>query len=104
MVKMNNSELYQQYIINYLNDIEQEMNRCEIELGKQYQICPITILSLDQIDHCLKEFIGCQRKYLSTRNNNQVTKFKNDIDQKELLRIISAYRFTIDQVSVDSFY
>ena len=47
----------------------------------------ITTLSFDQIEHCLKEFVDRERKYLSMRNNEQLIKFKDNIHEKNLFKI-----------------
>ncbi|CAF4679143.1 unnamed protein product, partial [Rotaria socialis] len=68
-----------------------------MELDRQSQPCPITTLSLDQIDHCLNEFVICQRKYLLMKNNNQLLKFKDNFHDKDLFKTVSTFRLTIDR-------
>ncbi|CAF4806706.1 unnamed protein product, partial [Rotaria socialis] len=75
MTKTNDFQLCQQYLDNYINTIKKEIDTCLIQLNNQNQSYPLTTLSLDQLDHYLKEFVDCQRKYLSTRNNKQLQKF-----------------------------
>ena len=68
MAHTNDFDLYQQYLLNYIENIKQQMEQYQIKLTKQSGSCSITSISLIQIDHCLKEFVDCQRKYLSTRH------------------------------------
>jgi hypothetical protein len=99
MAKTKDVELCQQYLRNYLENIKKQLNQCQITLFEQSQSCPITELTLDQIDRCLKEFVDCQRKYLSIRNTKQLIDFKNDMYEKDLYEMITAYHLTNDQVS-----
>ncbi len=99
MAKTKDIELGQQYLRNYLEDIKKQLNQCQRILVEQCQSCPITELTLDQIDHCLKEFVDCQRKYLSIRNTKQLIDFKNNLYEKDLYQMINAYHLTNDQVS-----
>ena len=101
MAQTNDFQLCQQYLLNYIENIKQQMEQYQIELTKQSESYPITSISLIQIDHCLKEFVNCQRKYLSIRNNNQLIKFKDHIQEKELFEIINAFHLTIDQVCIN---
>lgn len=86
-----------------MQDIKKQLNHCQMQLIKQAEAYPITGLSFDQVDRCLKEFVHCQRKYLSRRNNEQLVQFKDDIHEKDLLKTISTNSLTNDQVSVPSF-
>ncbi|CAF3366965.1 unnamed protein product [Rotaria socialis] len=68
MAKTNDFQICQKYLDNYINTIKKEIDTCHIQLNNQAQSYPLTTLSLDQLDHYLKEFVDCQRKYLSMRN------------------------------------
>ncbi|CAF1440935.1 unnamed protein product [Adineta steineri] len=96
MAKTHDFEVCHQYLIIYIKDIENQMNQYQIKLTEQSQSCPITTLTMDQIDSCLKEFINCQRQYLDKRNNNQLAKFKDNIKAKELFEILTTYSSTLD--------
>ncbi len=100
MAKTNDFKLCQQYLINYIEDIKKQINHYQIKLTEQSELCPITSISFEQIDKCLKEFVDCQRKYLSTRNNNQVAKFTDDIMENEFYDILTTSNPTIDKVSI----
>ncbi|CAF3135016.1 unnamed protein product [Rotaria sp. Silwood2] len=66
-----------------------------MELDKQAQSYPLTTLSLDQLDQYLKQFVDCQRKYLSMRNNKHLQKFRDEFHEKLLLETISTFRLNI---------
>ncbi|CAF2788571.1 unnamed protein product [Rotaria sp. Silwood2] len=91
MAKSNDFEVCHQYLMKYLRDLKKEMDQCQIELVKQSQSCPFVKLSLDQIDQSLNEFVDCQRKYLSKRNNRQLSKFKDNFHEKKLFENVTKY-------------
>ncbi|CAF4591264.1 unnamed protein product, partial [Rotaria socialis] len=98
MTKTNDFQLCRQYLDNHINTIKKEIETCLIQLNNQIQSYPLTTLSLDQLDHYLKEFVDCQRKYLSMRNNKQLQKFIDNFHENELFQTISTYRLnSIDQ-------
>ncbi|CAF5184021.1 unnamed protein product, partial [Rotaria magnacalcarata] len=97
MANANDFNLCQEYLINYINDIKQQLHQCQMELTKLYQSRPIATLSMNEVDRCLKEFVVCQRKYLSIRNNNQLVNFQDDLSEKELFTLVSAYSLTTNQ-------
>ena len=104
MAQTDDFEICQHYLINYIKDIQQQIDQYQIKLTRQSTICPITSVSFDNIDHCLKEYVDCQRKYLSTRNNKQLIKFKGDIKENELFESVTTYYPTIDHVSINSYF
>jgi hypothetical protein len=76
-----------------------------MELTKHSQSYPITTLPFDQVELRLIEFVDRQRKYLSTRNNEQFNNFKGDIHAKDLFTMISMYFSQINpQVNIDTDY
>lgn len=99
MANTDDSNLYQQYLINYIEDMKTKLNQLEMKLDEQSQLYTITFVPIDQMDYCLKEFVNCQRKYLLTRNNKQLGIFKDNMKGHELFEIITTYYPTIDQVS-----
>lgn len=62
-----------------------------MELTKQSQAYPISALPFDQVEHCLKQFVDHERKYLLTRNHEQLVHFKDDIYGKDLFKMISIH-------------
>ena len=100
MANTKDFDLCQQYVINYMESLEKQVNECQLEFLKQSQTCPIQAIPLDQIDQYLKEVVDRERKYLLTRNNRQLEQFKNEIYRQDLLRQISTYHLTMDQVSL----
>jgi len=102
MAKTTDFDVCKKYLMNYIKNIKKQFNQCQFELIKHSQSCPIRTLSFDQIQYCLKEFVDRERKYLSTRHNDQLIKFKDDIHEKELFKTISTYfSKTNGQVNLD---
>ncbi len=62
-----------------------------MELTKHSQSYPITALPFDQVELCLKQFVDRERKYLLTRNNEQLVHFKDDIHGKDQFKMISIH-------------
>ena len=78
--------------MNYIENNKKQLNHCQFELAKQeqqYQTCLIQGLSFEYIEPRLKELVHRERKYLSKRNNDKLTKFKDDISEKKQLTTIS---------------
>jgi hypothetical protein len=100
----NDTKLCYKYLLNYLEKLKKQFNQCQLQLTKQSQLCPITRVSLNQIDRCLKEYVQGERTYLSKRNNNQLIKFKDGIYEKDLCKTIATYRLTMNLVSVYNMY
>lgn len=59
LAKTDDSEICQQYLVHYIEDMQKQVHQYELELTQQSALCPITFISLDQIDYCLKELIDC---------------------------------------------
>ena len=74
-----------QYVITYLETTKNQLDRCDLELNKQLQLCPIRILSIDHINRCLTEYVHSQRKYLLVRNQRRLHKFKDQIQASNVL-------------------
>jgi len=100
MAKTTNSKLCQQYLINYIENMKNQLNQCQLKLIKQSQSCAITTLSFDQMTHCLKDYVDCQRKYLSIRSKDWLFKFKDNIHEKDLFKPIFTDHLTINLVSL----
>lgn len=103
MAETHDFELCKQYLLTYIEDIRMQMNSLESRLIEQVDVCPITSMSMEQIDCHLKEFVQCQRKYLLSRNIRCVEKFQVNIQRDQSLEAISTYYPTIDQVITYSF-
>ncbi|CAF2146793.1 unnamed protein product, partial [Rotaria magnacalcarata] len=56
---------------------------------QQFQTCLIEELPFEQMEQRLKELVDRERKYLSKRNNDKLIKFKDDIFEKQRLRLIT---------------
>jgi Fic family protein len=90
MVKTDDFQLCHEYLKDYIETIKKQLNQCEIKIMEQSQRFSITKLSIDQVDHCLKEYVDCQRKYLTMRNTQQLVKFKDTTQKKDLSKAISS--------------
>ncbi|CAF5005094.1 unnamed protein product, partial [Rotaria magnacalcarata] len=99
IAKTNDFENCHQYLLNHINDLKINLDQYQMELDRQSQSCPITTLSLDQIDQRLNEFVICQRKYLLMKNNNQLLKFKDNFHDQDLFKTVSTFRLTTDRVT-----
>src|SRR5689334_18922143 len=99
MANTTDFELCQQYIIKYITDIEDELHECQKKLTEQTQLCPVTTLPLEQIDSYMKKVVEKERQYLSLRNNDQLTKFKDNLHHQQLFQTISQYHLTFNHVS-----
>ncbi len=102
MTKTNGFELSKEYLTNYLQNIKKHLSQCHMELTKHSQSYPIRTLPFDQVELRLKEFVDCERKYLSKRNNEQLNNFKDDIHAKDLFTMISTHFSQINpQVNIN---
>ncbi|CAF4162449.1 unnamed protein product, partial [Rotaria sordida] len=92
----NNTKLCHDFLVNYLENLKKQINQCELQLNEQCQSCPLTSLTLAQIDHCLKEYVRSERSYLSIRNNDQLIKFKDYIHEKDVFKTINTFQLSIN--------
>src|SRR5689334_16435494 len=99
MANTTDFELCRQYIMKYITDVEDELHECQKKLTEQTQLCPVTTLPLEQIDSHMKKVVEKERQYLSLRNNDQLTKFKDNLHHQQLFQTISQYNLTFDHVS-----
>jgi len=77
------------------------MDQFHIKLNEQAALYPTTSsISFDQMDLALKDFVNSQRNYLLTRNDRQLVKFKDYIEENRLFEVVTAYYTTMDQVSI----
>lgn len=101
----NDTQLCQEYLQNYLEKVKEQLNQCQSELSTQSQSCPITSLTLNQIDDRLKEYVHAERKYLLARSNEELKKFEENISGKDLHETMVGYGLSMNSVSVSkSFY
>lgn len=100
MVKTtNDAQLCHAHLTRHLESVTKQIRQCQLELEKQSLLCPITSVALDRIDYGLKEFVRGERNYLSTRNNDQLAKFRETIHGKELHQAIVNCRLPSNLVS-----
>jgi hypothetical protein len=70
---------------------------------KQSESYAITHVTLNQIDHGLKEIVDTQQKYLSSRIDQQLVKFKENRHHDKSYAALSNRSLTQEQVSVEQF-
>jgi len=99
MAKTNEHKLCQEFVTDHLSQIQFQFDQCTTELKTKSELCPLTLLPLDKIDHNLIEFIQLQEKHLSTKMNSQLNRYKDQIHEIELLKKLSVDSLTIDQVN-----
>ncbi|CAF3813930.1 unnamed protein product [Rotaria sordida] len=92
----NDTNVCHDFLVNYLENIKNQINKCQLQLNEQSHSCPITRLTIDQIDHCLKEYVHTERSYLTMRNNDELIQFKSHIREKDLLKTITSYQIKMD--------
>lgn len=101
MFKTKDSRLCFQFIENYIHDIQQQLNQCNKTLITQKLSCPES-LSCDKIDQRLEEYIQSQQKRFQSRIDHELTKFKENIQEKQLYNSLFNGSLTYEQVRVDN--
>ncbi|CAF1524992.1 unnamed protein product, partial [Adineta steineri] len=86
--KTDDPERCYQYLTNYIEQLNEQINQYQIELTNQLSSYSMIPISIDQVDTCLKEYVDHQRQYLLTRNNKQLAKFQDEIQAKNLYETI----------------
>ena len=106
MAETNEPHLCQQFVKNYLTDIQNQLDQCNVALTRQSQSCP-KILSIVIIDHRLKEYVHSQQRQFSYKISHQLSQFKHEIREKQLHSELFAFHLTNAQVRkklLESFY
>jgi hypothetical protein len=88
MARSNDFLFCQQYLINYLEHVKQQIEQYKLKLSQQSTLCPILPVSFDRINRCLKEFVDSEQNYLSKRNQNQLINFKDKLENRALYESI----------------
>jgi hypothetical protein len=86
------------HLRQHIETVQKRIVSCEQQLRDQEQAYPIQTLPLHRVDHCLKAYVDCQRKYLKMRNNDQLAKFKETSKEKELTPTVLTSHLTTEQV------
>ncbi|CAF4314345.1 unnamed protein product, partial [Adineta steineri] len=68
--------------------LNEQINQYQTELTTQLSSYSMIPVSVNQVDTCLKEYGDHQRQYLLTKNNNQLTKFQDEIQANKLYETI----------------
>ncbi|CAF4038986.1 unnamed protein product [Adineta steineri] len=98
MAKTNDFDICQQFLITYIEDIKQQLNEQQVKLTENSASCPILPMSFNRMDHCLKELVDSERNYLLTYTENQLIKFKDCIQEKQLYELIINQCPIVDQL------
>ena len=83
MSNTNDHELCLQFTEKYITDIQHQLHQCNNTLMAQNLSCPES-LSLNIVDHRLKEYIDSQQKHFRRKIDHQLSKSKEDIQEKQL--------------------
>ena len=103
MSETDDFQLCRQYLTNYIEQLKEQINQCETELIMHINFHPIIPITFNQVDNRVKEYVNHQRKYLLTRNKNELAKFQDDIRANELYKVIINSYPNLNQVCVNSF-
>jgi hypothetical protein len=79
--------------------LDRDIDRCSTALNEQWSSCPWTSHPVvDTMDARLKEFVRLHHIDLLRRTSYQVHRFKDEINEQHLLRQLSSFQFTGEQV------
>ena len=88
----------QNFVDHYLREIVRQLDLCHNELLSQSQSCPSIFLPLDILDHRLHDFVSLQRKYLLQKYDEQLARYKDVIQKKDLFHNLLEHHIRVDQV------
>ena len=86
-----------QFVEKYINDIQHQLDQCNNALIRQNPSCPES-LSVDVLDQRLKEYIESQQKHFRHKIDHQLSKFKDNIQEKQFYHTLFNGNLTHDQV------
>ncbi|CAF4251458.1 unnamed protein product, partial [Adineta steineri] len=86
--KTDDYELCFQYLTNYIEQLNEQINQYQIELTTQLSSYSMIPVSVNHVDTCLKEYVNHQRHYLLTRNDKQLATFQDEILANKLYETI----------------
>ncbi|CAF4418250.1 unnamed protein product [Rotaria sp. Silwood2] len=96
-VKIRNDEEIKPLIMNYLHEIEKNLQQCNEKLTSQMLRRPST-LSLETIDNSLKDFVKLHQKRFTKKINCQKAKLTAKLHDNHLWLKLSSYQMTIEQL------
>ena len=99
MSETDDFQLCCEYLTNYIEQLKGQINQCEKELIIQIDFHPIIPITFNQVDDCLKEYVDHQRKYLLTKNKNELAIFQDDIQANKLYETIMNSYPNLSQVN-----
>lgn len=98
VVQSNDFGACHQYALSYLAQRTSEMQEQEKKLNEQSTACPMMPVPFTRLDRCLKTLVQSERQYLTKRNHQQLAKFKEQIEGRQLYEITTQSFLTTDQV------
>ncbi|CAF4570200.1 unnamed protein product, partial [Rotaria sp. Silwood2] len=96
-VKIRNGDQIKSLIMNYLHEIENNLQQCHEKLTSQMFRRPST-LSFETIDSSLKEFVYLHQKRFTKKINCQKVKLTAKLHDNQLWQQLSSYQMTIEQL------
>jgi hypothetical protein len=98
IIQSDKCSVIQKYLDDYLLLLRNRIHQYTIELSTQSSFCPSSLSPLQIIDQRLKEFVRLHHIDLLRTIKYQVNKLKDNIYEKELLKQLSNYNLTTEQV------
>ncbi|CAF4886085.1 unnamed protein product, partial [Rotaria magnacalcarata] len=96
ITKTNEPHSCQKFIQEYLTHIQQQLEQCSTQLNLQATTCPEK-LTINLVDHHLKEYICSQQKRFTRKIHHQLKRFKDELHEKRLYHILFDNNLTSDQ-------
>ncbi|CAF1088999.1 unnamed protein product [Rotaria sordida] len=98
MVKTNQADLCENYIMTQLAITDDQLEQCDMELDKQTKPPISTLLPpLDIMDTSLKNYVSLQQNYLVERIQHKIMKFKDELRHEKLYRDLFSYNLSTVQ-------
>ena len=99
MAKSDEHTVCEQFVTKHLREFKFKYDQYTNELRTQGQSCPRTLLPLTTLDRTLKDFVQIQQQQLKKKLEYQSSRYKDIIQEKELLNTVSTYNLNVDQVN-----
>jgi hypothetical protein len=98
LAKTNDYQLCQEFVVNYVHELNRQFHECILASIKQSQSCPSTLLPLETLDERLTEFVCLQRNYLFAKKKDQLKRFQDLIRERELFQSLMNHDVIVSQV------
>ena len=97
-IKSNEHSVIQKYLKDYGILLQSKIDQFTTELTTLSSACPSTLPTVEMIDERLKEFVRLHHLDLIRAINYQINKLKDIIYEKQLLKQLSHYYLTTEDV------